>query len=226
MELTGVGLYSLRDAALLTGAKPFEIKRWLFGYTFRHGHQEVRFSPPLWQTQLAGLGRMVIGFRDLIELRFVHAFVSKGVDLRVVRRCATVAREMFGTHYPFTMERFRTDGRTIYYDAVEAEGKKALLDLRKKQWSFDSVIRPSLYEGLEFNEDGTARRWFPSRSDAIVVDPELVFGKPALREFGIPTATVSAYMHAEGSKSKVARVLNIPLTAVETALRFEQRLAA
>src|SRR5688500_10877347 len=145
MELTGIGLYSLPEAARLIGAEPRNIRRWLFGYHYRHGNAPSSFSPPLWETQLAKLGRLIIGFRDLIELRFVNAFVKHGVDLRVVRRCAGTAREMFGAQYPFTMERFRTDGKTIYYDAMEAEGGPDLLDLQKRQWSFDSVIRPSLY---------------------------------------------------------------------------------
>lgn len=227
MELTGIGLYSLREAARLTGAEQRQIRRWLFGYSFRHGRGAARFSPPLWQTQLSNLERSIIGFRDLIELRFVHAFVTRGVDLRVVRRCAQTARELFGSDYPFTMKRFKTDGKTIYHDAVKEEGGTELLDLHKRQLSFESVIRPSLYQGLEFKEDGSAKRWFPARgSSAIVVDPDLAFGKPALTEYGVPTETIKAHMQAEGSKARVARVLELPQAAVEIALRFEQRLAA
>lgn len=225
MQLTGVGLYSMRDAGRLVGASPRELRRWLFGYHFRRG-QTVRQSPPLWTTQLADVGNEIIGFHDLIEARFVKAFVKHGVDLRIVRHCAETAREMFGSRYPFTMKRFRTDGRTIYYDAFAAEGKSELLDLHRRQWGFDSVIRPSLYQGLEFHEDGTAKRWFPARSAAIVLDPELAFGKPALTEYGIPTETIAAHVEAEGNRARVARLFDIPVAAVHAAARFEQRLNA
>lgn len=227
MQLTGVGLYSLQDAGRLVGANTRELRRWLFGYTFRHGKDApVHRSPPLWQTQLSDLGHEIIGFQDLVELRFVKAFVQHGVDLRIVRRCAEAAREMFGARYPFTMKRFRTDGETIYYDAFAAEGKAELLDLNRRQWGFDSIIRPSLYEGLEFREDGSAKRWFPAKSEAIVVDPELAFGKPALTKFGIPTQTIAVHVEAEGSRARVARLFDIPVAAVTAATRFEQRLNA
>lgn len=199
----------------------------MFGYSYRNrGEEEVHLSPPLWRTQLADVGRHLIGFHDLIELRFVKAFVQHGVDLRIVRRCAETARELFGAAYPFTMERFRTDGKTIYYDAIEAEGKEDLLDLHRRQWGFDTVIRPSLYKGIEFGEDGTAKRWFPAHSDAIVVDPELAFGKPALTDYGISTETIAVHLAAEGSRTKVAKLFDIPVAAVSAAVRFEQRLNA
>lgn len=228
MQLTGVGLYSVQHAALLVGASTSEVRRWMFGYQFRHkGDKSPRYSPPLWPTQLAEVGHHLIGFLDLVELRFVKAFVKHGVDLRIVRRCAETARELFGSKYPFTMKRFRTDGRTIYHDAFNAEGKAELLDLHRRQLGFDVVIRPSLYEGLQFHQDGTARRWFPApRNEAIVVDPDLAFGKPALTQFGITTETIAAHMQAEGSRARVAKLFDIPLPAVSAALRFEQRLNA
>lgn len=228
MELTGVGLYPSQHAARLVGASTSEVRRWMFGYQFRHkGDKALRYSPPLWPTQLSDAGHYLIGFLDLIELRFVKEFVKHGVDLRIVRRCAETAREMFGARYPFTMKRFRTDGRTIYHDAFSAEGKGELLDLHRRQLGFDVIIRPSLYKGLEFHEDGTAKRWFPAaKSEAIVVDPELAFGKPALTDFGIPTETIAVHMEAEGSRARVAKLFDIPLPAVTAALRFEQRLNA
>lgn len=227
MELTGVGLYTLRDAARLVGASSAEVRRWMFGYEFRkQGDKVPRFSPPLWETQLAEVGHHLIGFLDLIELRFVKAFVKHGVDLRIVRRCAETARELFGARYPFTMERFRTDGRTVYYDAFAAEGKAELLDLHRRQWGFDSVIRPSLYQGIEFREDGTAKRWFPARTNEIVVDPDLAFGKPALTEYGIPTETIAVNVATEGNRARVAKLFEIPVQVVNAAVRFEQRLNA
>ena len=66
------------------------------GYRRPYGH-EIRFSPPLWRTQLAeaDLTEPTIGFRNLLELRLVHAFARHGVDLRVIRATAGAARENF-----------------------------------------------------------------------------------------------------------------------------------
>lgn len=225
MELTGIGLYTLPEAGRLTGARTVEIKRWLFGYSYLRGEdRQRRHSAPLWRPQIQGYDLPAIGFHDLMELRFVREFVKHGVQLVVVRAAAAAARELFGTEYPFTTQRFKTDGKTIFHDAVREHGN--LLDLQRRQFTFDEVIRPSLYAGIEFKNDGSASRWYPMHaSRSIVVDPEIAFGKPTVADYGIPTATLYAEYQAEKKKSRVARLFDIPVAAVDAAVRFEQRRA-
>ncbi len=232
INLTGIGLYTLPEASRLTGAKVYSIRRWLFGYTHTHrdpttGLVEARVSPPLWRSQLAGLGEQVIGFHDLLEVRFVRAFVDAGVDLRIVRAAASTAREILEQDYPFSTKRFMTDGKTIFYRAV-GEGTAELLDLKRRQFAFDAIIKPSLYTGIEFRSDGSAQRWFPmANSKTIVIDPDIAFGKPILRDYGIPTAVLYEAFRAERkNRARVARLYEIPPGALEAAIRFEQRLAA
>ncbi|MFN0303642.1 MAG: DUF433 domain-containing protein [Burkholderiales bacterium] len=184
-------------------------------------------TSPLWATQLQGSGRPVIGFRDLLEVRFVQGFVAKGVDLRVVQKCADVARDLFSNAYPFTSRRFLTDGRTIFHDAIDGDDV-GLTDLHKRQRVFDSVIRPSLYDGIEFNVDGSASRWYPvPQSKTICLDPELSFGKPILTEYAIPTRAIyAAYLAEDKQRGVVARIYDLSPASVDAAVRFEQRLAA
>lgn len=222
MELTGIGLYTLQQAARLSGAKASEVSRWLFGYKSKY----QKSIPPLWGTLLEGFGSKVIGFRDLMELRMVAAFVRKGVPLRVIRAALENAREMFGTRYPLTSQRFLTDGETIYHEAVEAEGRD-LTDLRRRQIVFPVVVRPSLYDGIEFSTDGKALRWYPVEDKAVVVDPHLSFGRPSLVGYGVPTEIIALAVKAEKNIKAVAAQFEIPEAEIEAAVRFEsQPLAA
>ena len=228
MELIGTGIYPLRQAARLVGVEPRAVRRWLQGYARRYKGERVR-SEPLWRTQLEGedLPDEVIGFQDLLELRMVAAFVRHGVDLKVIRATVNAATQNFGASYPLTSKRFLTDGKRIFLEAIEATGEPKLLDVLRKQFVFSSIIKPSLYEGIDY-ESGSVRRWYPMASrKAIVLDPALQFGTPVLAQVGIPTDTIHAAFVAErGDKAMVARVFDITVRMVTSAVEFEEKLAA
>ena len=224
MDLTGIGLYTLNEAERFTGAGAREAGRWLFGYRFNGGA-----SAPLWHTQLADAeidGAKVIGFRDLLELRIVKAFTQHSVSLRVIRAAIASARDIFSNEYPFTSHWFLTDGTSIFYEALKEHGEVELTDLVRRQRVFEHIIRPELYAGIEFASDGQAARWFPvKKSEIIVLDPEIAFGKPILTEFGVRTEVLAASYAAERDKKRVAALYDIPLPALNTALRYEAQPA-
>src|SRR4051812_47232706 len=226
-RLTGVGIYSFREASRFTKAEPREIRRWLRGYDFRYRGQP-RHSAPLWRPELEY--EEAIGFRDLLELRLVKHFVANGVHLTLVRKAIDAARGEFGTDYPLTAHRFLTDGRRIFHEALETATSEPspLSDLIAHQYVLDEVIRPSLYAGIEYRQGGKqAKRWYPmQRTKAIVLDPEIAFGKPVLAEYGIPVDVTAAAAAAEKSEARVARIFEIPRAAVSLAVRYEQRLGA
>ncbi len=225
MNLLGIGLYTPAEAARITGTKPREVSRWLFGYKDNGGD----FHSPLWTTQIPIdgkiVGQKVIGFRDLMELRIIKEFTKHGVSLRTIRAALESASQIFGTPYPFTAHRFLTDGESIFIEAVESD--PTLTDLIKRQLVFDEIIRPSLYEGIEFSSTGEAVRWYPlKRSKSVIVDPEVSFGKPVLSRFGIPTELIKKAVEVEGDTKLVALQFDIPIAEVNAALKFEQQLLA
>nr|WP_031319639.1 DUF433 domain-containing protein [Pseudomonas fluorescens] len=195
----------------------------MFGYT-AHG----ALHPGLWAPELADLGEPILGFHDLLEIRFVHAFRKYGVSLQAIRSASVQAKAMFDQAYPFTCKRFQTDGRSIFATVMDELGDDALLDLVKRQYAFKQVITPSLYEGIDYTGSGAAQRWYPiKRSKAIVLDPSRNFGKPVLSVTGIDTATVFSAYQAEGNDAKrVAQLYEIPASAVDAAVNFELRNAA
>lgn len=226
MKLTGLGVYTFSDAAKLTGIKPVNLRRWLSGYQFKKG-DEVHHSAPLWETELFHADIEGLSFHDLLEVRFVSAFRKHGVGLQTIRLASIHARELFNSPYPFTTRRFQTDGKTIFSEAARASGEIELLDLRNKQFAFDQVIRPSLYAGIDFGNNDRALRWYPNpRSKAVVLDPAIAFGKPIVSQVGIRTDILYEAFLAEGNKQRVARLFEVPVTAIEAAIRFEKRMAA
>lgn len=230
-HLLGTGMYPLDRAARLVGAEVRTVRRWLKGYSWKHveGRRE---SAPLWPMQYADdeelADEKMLGFRDLLELRTVARFVQQGVPLQVVRATIDIAREYLGD-YPLHSRRFVTDGRKIFMQAIERAGEDVkLLDVRDRQFTIESIIRPSLIEGIEYGDDAQALRWYPvARKKVIVLDPAVQFGEPIIADAGVPTDTLAAAVAAEGGDvQRVARLYRVPPQAVKAAVDFEHRLAA
>lgn len=226
MQLIGLGLYTFPQAARLTGIPSVELHRWLQGYGSES--DGVRQHPPLWESELADADVTVLSFHDLLEVRFVKEFRKHGVSLQTIRVVAQNAREMFDTPYPFTCRRFETDGVTIFASAFDENEDGEMIDLRKRQYAFKRIIRPSLYAGIEFGADQRASRWYPlERSRSVVIDPNIAFGKPVVAETAVRTDVLHDAWLAEGKdKKRVARLYAVPVNAVDAAIRYETRLAA
>lgn len=228
MNLISVGLYTFQEASRLTNASPQDLRRWLNGYSHKVLHSEGRVKhAPLWETELAEQEIEGISFHDLLEVRFVQAFRKHGVSLQTIRAASEQARALFNHPYPFTCKRFQTDGRSIFATAMEETGETELLDLAKRQFAFTKIIEPSLYRGIEFGSDELASHWYPMpRSKAVVLDPRIAFGKPVVTSGNIRTSILYDAFKAEENKPFVAKLYDVPLSAVESAIRFEERLAA
>ena len=187
----GVGYYTVPEAARLLRTAPRNISRWLDGYSYRGADGNMVKSSPLWRAQLPRLGdALEIGFRDLIELRFVLAFLRQNVPLNVIRRCLENARAIVGEERPFSTHRFRTDGRSIFLESLReappagsAEDGSAVIDLKTNQLVFKQVVERT-FKDLDI-EEGLVVRWRPyGGKPSIVIDPARSFGKPLAADFG------------------------------------------
>lgn len=222
-EGVGVGSYTAPEAARLLRTSALNVNRWLRGYTFRRAGKE-RQMPPLWEPQHAEVQEhLEIGFRDLIELRFVKAFVDAGVGLLAIRNCLEYARECVQDERPFSTRRFQTDGRTIFLESIDRASTIELLDLKKRQYVFKQVIERT-FKDLDIEDDAVAR-WRPFNGKrSIIIDPSRSFGQPIASDFGVPTVALAEAVEAEGSIEDVARLYEVPLAVVRDAVSFETDL--
>ncbi len=221
----GVGFYTAPEAARLLGMPVLNVNRWLKGYAFRKDGNENRM-PPLWQPQLATItDHLEIGFRDLVELRFVKAFVDAGVGLLAIRNCLDYARQLVADDRPFSTRKFKTDGQTIFLQSIaQAQpSEPQLLDLRKRQYVFGQVVERT-FKDLDIEDDAVAR-WRPYKGkESIVIDPQRAFGQPVAAASGVPIIALAEAVDAEGSAEKVARLFEVAPSVVRDAVSYQASL--
>jgi len=223
-SLIGVGLYSTSEASELTGVPVASIRRWLEGYRYRRG-EVVHNSAPVWKQDVPRVGdHITLSFLDMMEARFIQSFRKHRLSWAAIREAAKLACEMFDDEHPFTRGRFRTDGNRIFHQ-IEAVGDVKLFDMNKRHWVFNDIVERSLFSDIELAGDQVVR-WYPMpRSKAIVVDPQLAFGRPVLAQEGVPTDVLAAAVKAnDGDIESVSRWYQDRPQAVRAALAFEERL--
>lgn len=224
-HLIGTGLYTVSEAATLTGTNSRSIRRWIVGYHFRSRDTE-RAMPPVWRSDVGEIdGQIALSFLDLMEIRFIGAFREHHVSWRAIREAAELACEMFNDGHPFTRRQFRTDGKRIFQQ-IDDRGDVKLFDMNRRSWVFNGIVGPSLYRGVEFSHDQISR-WFPMfPRKTVMLDPELSFGRPVVAKSCVPTDVLAAAAKAEESPSKVARWYGTTTAEVRAAVDFEERRAA
>ena len=223
VEFVDLGSYTAAEAARLLRVHPSSLQRWIAGYGYR-AKGETRRARPLVAPHFAFGDRTELAFRDLVELKFVKAFVDAGVSTHAVRRCLDHAREIIGDPQPFATRRFRTDGRTIFLQSNDGAGD-SVLDLRQRQYVLPAVIEQT-FRDLDIEADVVVR-WRPHRGkESIVIDPRRAFGQPIAALSGVPTVVLAESVVAEGSIERTARIFEVPVAVIRDAVHFEQSLAA
>lgn len=223
--LINAGIYSIPEASRLTRVSGARIRRWLKGYSFKT-KKERHHSKPVWSGQLPPLeGKVAVGFRDLMEIRFVSAFIDAGVNWRTMRLAHEAAKQKLGTDHPFCTHRFATDGREIMVEQAAASGDKCLVNITNDQREFEKIVTPFLKE-LDF-ESGYARWWPMGKERSVVLDPVRNLGQPTVAGAGVPTRVLAQSVTAnEGSIESVAKWFEVDLGEVRDAVEFEAQLAA
>jgi uncharacterized protein (DUF433 family) len=221
-----MGIYTVVEASRLTGVSKERIRRWLRGY---HSELRKRNYPPLWESQLPPIeNKVALGFLDLIEIKFVGAFLNSGVSWAIIHKVREKAQKLYiDTNHPFCTKQFVTDGRQIFQDVHDETGDICLVEIATDQRVFAAITKPFLKQ-LEFRDGSTLERWWPlGRDRHIVVDPRKNFGQPTIATEGIPTQNLARSYKANGSSlEEVARWFEIRPESVKEAVEYEMSLAA
>ncbi len=219
----GIGAYTPTEAAKLLHMQAVTLRRWLCGYDYDR-EDGVHQQPPLWRAQYdADQDGLLLGFRDLVEARIVHALRKSRIGLPTIRLCIDRAKEMLGEDHPFSTKAFKSDGKRIFLEITKGVEEPRLIDLKERQHVFRDFVLPSL-QGLEFGDDRAERWWLVPDRKTIVADPRRSFGQPIIERNGLLTSRVVQEVKAEGSVERVARLYEISVSAVRDALQFEAGL--
>lgn len=225
-SLIGIGLYTPAEAGRLLEVSPTKIARWLRG----HDANGKRYER-LWRPQVdSGDESLVLGFRDLMEVRVAASFIAQGLSPIRVRQAILLARDVVGVDHPLSTQAFRTDGRSIFLQVAEADGRSALIDLFQQQYAFRDIVESSLRH-VDYGDDGAPASWWPlGRSGSVLIDPARSFGQPIESETSVPVSALVGAVRGEGSPEAAARAWDVPLRAIRRALAFDdvirQRQAA
>lgn len=205
----------------MVGMSPQTLRRWLLGSEHAVRENEVVRERPLRQPQDAidEDDGVLLGFRDLVDARIVHALRTKRIGIPTIRTCLDRARQMLGKEHPFSTSQFKTDGKTIFLEITRGLDEPQLIDLKRSQGVFNSVVAPSLAD-LDFGKDGAERWWLLHGKKIIVADPVRAFGQPIIAEAGITTARIVEAVAAEGSIAKVAQIYEIKSRLIREALAY------
>lgn len=226
-----LGIFSLRDAAWLTGVPRHCIRGWLLGYAQRRGRPAA--EPVLCRQHPLLSGELALGFLDLLEVAFlgrlVRAAEARGrrPGWRAIRTAAETARRLLNTDHPFALRRIHTDGRSIFLEAQRVTGDPALYDLVGDNFAIYDVVAASFIATVEY-EDERPRRWRPlSQFERIVIDPLCAFGQPIEEKSLVPAATLFNAWRAEGrNAAKVAAWFDTDVEGVRQAVHFLLRTDA
>lgn len=208
-EMLGNGVYSLSEAARLTGLPVGRVREW-FGRSrmFQGDFQRVD-------------GDRAISFFDLIDVFVAGQLREHGVSLQKVRKVySELAREM-RTDHPFCRTELLSDGKDVFSRFEEGE---LLVDVLSKQGFFSKIILPFL-KSIEYDANHLARRW--KIADRVVIDPEICYGAPIVESVAVPTSVLAKSYAANGrDAAKVADFYGVNSKDVMAAVNFESGLAA
>ena len=222
-----LGFYTVPEAArLIEAGDARRIHGWLRGYA------NSATGPLLHRDYMPLDKNEELSFLDLMEVRAVEEFRSRGVKARTLRRAIEEARDVLKTEHPFATQyvTYHGEGQNILIDKVLADSAKRendrlLYNLVTRQWESYVVLKDAIARGVTFDpKSHLPRKWIPRAAfPKIIVDPVISYGRPALK--GISTSTLyDAWKAEDEDLEEVAYWYDLPIEDIAQAVEFEQDL--
>jgi uncharacterized protein (DUF433 family)/DNA-binding transcriptional MerR regulator len=227
VEYLGHGIYTYKEASLITGVRVQTIRRWIEGYK-NSNSKRTEQKPPLFPSDYSKIGEVkALSFMDIIEILFIKAFQKYGLSTQRIRKAVERASVLLSSPHPFAEKVFYTDGKTILARIAEESDMPDLIDLINKQYQFDPIVLPELYKCIDFNDYDIAERYWPEgRNVDIVIDPKINFGKPSIFGPNIPIYTLYDLYKKGQSIEELAGWYDVDEKVVASALKYEDKKVA
>ena len=218
--------YSLAEAARYLRLPLPTLRAWVVGRTYATGGGPRRSPPAL---AIARAKPAMLSFVNLAEAHVLAAITrDHDVPLQRVRPALAFLARRFGSPHPLIDRIFETDrhdlfvreaGRLVNVSRAGQVALGATLDLFLSRIEWDATgIAARLFPFTGRAESGTPR--------AVVIDPNLAFGKPVLANTSVPTVIVAERFKAGESLAALAADYGRDPLDIQEAIRCELDLAA
>ncbi|WOA32272.1 hypothetical protein [Alloalcanivorax xenomutans] len=222
------GFYTAQEAAhLIEVGNLARIKGWLEGY--RGSSKGPLLHRDFTQREKGSV--LELSFFDLIEVRFVEFFRSKGVHASTLRSALETAREAFGEK-PFATNLVRfcvSKDKKIYVQETDSpiatkQEDPHLWNLASRQHEI-GVFMQSMIEGsLSFDKKSRlVKKWKPRNKEfpEVFIDPLIAFGRPVVKSGITTSALYSMWKSENGDYDAVRDWFDISLSEAQQGINFE-----
>jgi uncharacterized protein (DUF433 family) len=217
--------YKAADVAAVLGIPTTTIGAWCFG----QGNGAGRSFKPL--VKPADAARRFLSFTNLCELH-VLAVIRRHhlVNMSTVRSSLDYVEKELQTSRPLVAQEFMTNGVDLFIE----KASQLINVSRDGQTALRGEFQQALAR-IDRGAQGGPVRLFPYsrispdlalQPKAVVIDPQISFGRPILLNAGVMTAVISNRFMAGDSVAEMAQDYGVEETDIDEALRFTQRLAA
>jgi len=210
----GRGAYSLSEVAAYTHLHPSRVRSW-----FKAGRKQEQ--PPFESDYPVVDGRYAASFFDLIDVLVAGQFRKHGVSMQVVKAAYNRLAQELGVKHAFCHQGLYTNGRDIFYGALDTVPDPHLREVVSGQHFFPVVLQPYL-EQIDYSETARlAARW--RIAQGVVIDPQFSFGKPTLEGRRVTTYVLAQQYRAnDKDEDLVADLFSVSPQEVLNAAAFER----
>ncbi|HVM80886.1 MAG TPA: DUF433 domain-containing protein [Stellaceae bacterium] len=219
--------YRIQEAARYLRLPAATLRAWVLGrdYPVRDGTR--RFQPVI---DIADRKHGYLSFTNLVEAHVLAAIRRQHrIPLPKVRDAVRFLRDRFGSDRPLIQQQFQTDGLDLFVEKLGA----LIAVSRQGQLAMREIIELHLNR-IERDTHGVPVRLYPfTRTEmaaaterAVVIDPKLSFGRPAIARLGIPTAVIAERYKAGDSIDALVVDYGAARAEIEEAIRCELQVEA
>lgn len=218
--------YGIMETAHYLRIPPTTIRCWVSGrdYPTKAGKQ---FSKPVIRS--ADSESRLLSFMNLVEIHVLDAIRRKyNISLEKVRTAVHFLSKQFPSKHPLADQEFTTDGLNLFVEKCSQ-----LINISQDgQLAMREIIQAHL-ERIERDMAGIPVRLYPftrkrdlQEPKAVVIDPQVSFGRPVLAGTGIATAVIAERYKAGESMDELSNDYGLERLKIGEAIRCELQVEA
>ena len=165
-NIIGLGVYTLKEAALYSGVSPQKLSRWLYG---------TKTSAPIVTSQL--LQEKLVSFLDLIQSKSIYEARRLGLSLQKIREAIEISEKYYNVEFPlahrYALVKF---GNELHIRNHVNERITTVTGKQKHQTLMAQIV-DKFMQDLEFNKEGIAKLYTPfeNKGIRITLNPKVQF---------------------------------------------------